>query len=146
MRCSRAGDIVMATVIDDYLADLSPTQREGLARLRALLHDAIPGAEETIKTRVPALRYNGKTVVGFGATAKHLALYVMFGDALRALKADLKDFDATNRVIRFSSAAPLPPALVRKIVRYRLAEIDAQAKKADARTAKRSSKTKRGTA
>jgi uncharacterized protein YdhG (YjbR/CyaY superfamily) len=136
----------MATLIDEYLADLSASQREGLTRLRALLHDMIPGAEETIKTRVPALRYEGKTVVGFGATAKHLALYVMFGDALRALKADLVDFDATSRVIRFSSAAPLPPPLVRKIVRFRLAEIDAQSKKADARAARRSSKTGRGSA
>jgi uncharacterized protein YdhG (YjbR/CyaY superfamily) len=114
----------MATLIDEYLADLPASQREGLTRLRALLHEMIPGAEEAIKTRVPALRYKGKTVVGFGATAKHLALYVMFGDALRALEADLKDFDAKNRVIRFSSAAPLPPALVRKIVRFRLAEIE----------------------
>jgi hypothetical protein len=47
----------MATLIDDYLADLSASQREGLTRLRALLHEMIPGAEETIKTRVPALRY-----------------------------------------------------------------------------------------
>jgi uncharacterized protein YdhG (YjbR/CyaY superfamily) len=136
----------MATLIDDYLADLPASQREGLTRLRVLLHEMIPGAEETIKTRVPALRYKGKTVVGFGATAKHLALYVMFGDALRALEADLKDFDATSRVIRFSSSAPLPSALIRKIVRFRLAEIDAQSKKVDARAARRSSKTGRGSA
>jgi uncharacterized protein YdhG (YjbR/CyaY superfamily) len=136
----------MATLIDDYLADLSASQREGLTRLRAVLHEMIPGAEETIKTRVPALRYKGKTVVGFGATAKHLALYVMFGDALRALEADLKDFDATNRVIRFSSSAPLPSALVRKIVRYRLAEIDAQSKRVGASPTRPSSKAGRGSA
>jgi uncharacterized protein YdhG (YjbR/CyaY superfamily) len=136
----------MPALIDDYLADLSASQREGLTRLRALLHDMIPGAEETIKTRVPALRYKGKTVVGFGATAKHLALYVMFGDALRALEADLKDFDATSRVIRFSSSAPLPSALVRKIVRFRLAEIDAQSKRVGARATRPSSKAGRGSA
>jgi uncharacterized protein YdhG (YjbR/CyaY superfamily) len=66
----------------------------------------------------------------------------MFGDALHALKADLMDFDASSRVIRFSSAAPLPPALVRKIVRFRLAEIDVELKKADAHAVKRSYKTK----
>jgi uncharacterized protein YdhG (YjbR/CyaY superfamily) len=136
----------MKTLIDDYLAGLPLSQREGLTRLWALLHDAIPGAEETIKTRVPALRYKGKTVVGFGATAKHLALYVIFGDALRALESDLVDFDATSRVVRFSSAAPLPPALVLKIVRFRLAEIDAASKKVDARATRRSLKTKRDSA
>jgi uncharacterized protein YdhG (YjbR/CyaY superfamily) len=56
------------------------------------------------------------------------------------------DFDATSRVVRFSSAAPLPPALVLKIVRFRLAEIDAQSKKGDARATRRSLKTKRDSA
>ena len=117
----------MATEIDAYLAALPAAQRDALERLRALLHAAIPDAEETIRTRVPALRCRGKTVVGFGAAARHLALYVMFGDALRVLKAELAGFDATTRVVRFTPAAPLPATLVRRIVRHRLAEIDADA-------------------
>lgn len=123
----------MTTEIDDYLAALPPTQRATLRRLRALLHAAIPGAEEAIKTRVPALRYKGKTVVGFGAAAGHVALYVMVGGALRAFRHDLASFDATARVVRFSPAKPIPAALVRKIVRFRLAEIEAQAARGRAR-------------
>jgi uncharacterized protein YdhG (YjbR/CyaY superfamily) len=114
------------TDIDRYLSALPRPQRDALQRLRRLLRAEIPGAEETIKTRVPALRYKGKTVVGFGAAARHVALYVMFGDALRTLKAELAGIESTARVVRFSPAAPPPDALVRKIVRIRLAEIDAQ--------------------
>jgi uncharacterized protein YdhG (YjbR/CyaY superfamily) len=125
----------MATEIDHYLAALPAAQRDVLGRLRALLHAAIPGAEETIETRVPALRYRGKTVVGFGAASSHVALYVMFGDALRALKDDFARFDATARVVRFSPATPLPAALVRKVVRFRLAEIDAQSTRTPTRKA-----------
>lgn len=116
----------MATPIDEYLAPLPPDQREALSSLRALLHTLVPNAEETIRTRVPALLYKGKTVVGFGAAARHVALYLMFGEALRVLKDDLAHFDATTRVVRFSPARPLPAGLVRKVVRFRLAEIDAQ--------------------
>lgn len=115
----------MATEIDDYLAALPSAQRRALRQLRTQLHALIPGADEAIKTRVPALRYRGKTVVGFGAAAQHVALYVMFGDALRTLKSELERFDATSRVVRFAPDAPLPAALLRKIVRFRLAEIDA---------------------
>lgn len=115
----------MATDVDDYLAALPPAQRRALRQLRAQLHALVPGADEAIKTRVPALRFKGKTVVGFGAAAEHVALYVMFGDALRTLKAELACFDATSRVVRFAPDAPLPAALLRKIVRLRLAEIDA---------------------
>jgi uncharacterized protein YdhG (YjbR/CyaY superfamily) len=115
----------MATEIDDYLAALPSAQRRALSQLRRQLHALIPGANEAIRTRVPALRYRGRTVVGFGAAAQHVALYVMFGDALRTFKAELARFDATSRVVRFAPDAPLPAALVRKIVRFRLAEIDA---------------------
>lgn len=117
----------MATQIDAYLAKLPAPQRQALEELRALLHTLVPDAEEAIKTRVPALRYKGKTVVGFGAAATHLALYVMFGDALRVFTSELAGFDATRRVIRFAPERPLPAALIRRIVRFRLAEIDAAA-------------------
>lgn len=115
----------MATVIDHYLRKVPAPHRQTLSGLRALLHTLVPDAEETIKTRVPALRYRGKTVVGFGAAARHVALYVMFGDALRSLAQELEGYDATARVVRFPPETPLPEALVRKIVRLRLAEIDA---------------------
>lgn len=115
-----------ATLVDRYLAALPTEQRVALARLRALLLAAIPDAEEAIKTRVPAIRYKGKTVVGFGAAREHVALYVMFGDALTALKDDFSRYEVSSRVVRFSPAEPLPAALVRKVVRHRLAEIEAQ--------------------
>lgn len=116
----------MPTPIDRYRAQIPEPQRSALVRLRALVTDAVPDAEETIKTRVPAIRYRGKTVVGFGAAKQHVALYVMFGDALRVLKDEFAAFDAGSKVVRFSPEKPLPAALVRKLVRLRLAEIDTQ--------------------
>ena len=74
---------------------------------------------------MPAIRYKGKTVVGFGAAKTHVALYVMFGNALRVLRDAFADFEVSNRVVRFSPERPLPAALVRKVVRHRLAEIEA---------------------
>lgn len=112
--------------VDAYLAGLPVEQREALERLRAQLHAVIPGARETLKTRVPALQYQGKTVVGFGAGRSHLALYVMHGEALQLVKPAVKD--GPRRVLRFSPQAPLAAAVVRRIVRLRLAEIDAQAR------------------
>lgn len=116
----------MATPVAAYLAAVPDDQREALARLRALLLDAVPEAEEAIKTRVPAVCHRGKIVAGYGAAKHHVALYVMRGDALTALRADLTGYDASTRVVRFTPAEPLPDALVRKIVRYRLEEIDRQ--------------------
>lgn len=114
------------SLVDDYLEALPAPQREALSDLRTRLHALIPGADEAIKTRVPALRYKNKTVVGFGAGKTHLALYVMFGQALDTLADELRDFDATSRVVRYTIEHPLSDALIRKIVKLRLAEIDAQ--------------------
>lgn len=116
----------MPSVVDTYLAALPDAQRAALARLRRLLLTLVPHAEETIKTRVPAVCYRGKTVAGFGAARDHVAFYVMFGDALTALKAEFAGFDASRRVVRFNPDTPLPATSVRKVVRFRLAEIDAQ--------------------
>ena len=113
----------MLSPIDDYLAGLPANQRAALDHLRALLHELVPNAEEAIRTRVPAIRYRDKTVVGFGAGKAHLALYVMFGDALRVFAAEFAGFDVGNRVVRFTPEQPIPDALVRKVVEYRLEEI-----------------------
>jgi uncharacterized protein YdhG (YjbR/CyaY superfamily) len=112
-------------LVDAYLARLSANQRRALASLRAQLLRLVPNAEEAIRTRVPAIRYLGKTVVGFGAAQTHVALYVMFGEALTALGPELAGYDASRRVVRFAPEHPLPAALVQRIVRFRLAEIDA---------------------
>ena len=122
----RSTNFSTRTAIDEYLDPLPEEHRSELQRLRSLINSAVPGAEEGIRTRVPAVLYRGKTVVGFGAAKRHLSLYVMFGDAVTHLREELAAFDATKRVVRFTPEHPLPEGLVRSLVRFRLKEIDAQ--------------------
>jgi uncharacterized protein YdhG (YjbR/CyaY superfamily) len=59
--------------------------------------------------------------VSFGAAAKHCAFYP--GSTAQAFKKELKDYDTSGKgAIRFSADKPLPSALVRKIVKARVAE------------------------
>lgn len=108
-----------------YFSQLSDNQRIALEHIRQIVKSVLPEWQEEIKTRVPAIRYKGKTVLGLGAAKKHLALYVMFGKALQVLHDELSGFDASNRVIRFLPENPLSPALIKKIVTIRLKEIEA---------------------
>ena len=89
--------------IAEYLEALPAEQREPLERLRVLILSLVPDAEEAIRTNVPAVRYAGKTVVGYGAAAQHLSLYVMQGDALTELEHALAPYESTSRVIRFTA-------------------------------------------
>lgn len=107
--------------IDDYLAALSDDQRAALAKLRMTIRAAAPQAEECISYQLPAFRHNG-ILVGFGATAKHCAFYLMSASTVEAHQDELQQYDTSKGTIRFPADKPLPVALVRKLVKARLAE------------------------
>jgi len=108
--------------IDDYLAPLSKDKRAALQKLRTAIKAAAPRAEECITYRLPAFRLDGKMLVAFGARSNHCAFYPMSGTTVEAHKADLKDYQTSKGTIRFQPKDPLPAALVRKLVKARIAE------------------------
>ncbi|HVK07270.1 MAG TPA: DUF1801 domain-containing protein [Gemmataceae bacterium] len=108
--------------IDEYLAAVAPDQRAALQKLRKTIRAAAPGAEEYIGYGLAAFRLDGKPLVAFGATAKHCAFYPMSGTTIEAHQADLAGYDTSKGTIRFAAAKPLPAALVRKLVKARIAE------------------------
>lgn len=112
---------------DEYLTALPSDQKEALEKLRMTIRAAAPGAREYISSGVPAFKYGGKYLVSFGAAKQHVALYVMRGSALEALKDDLEAYDTSNTVIRFAPNKPLPASLVKKIVEIRICETEAKA-------------------
>ena len=108
--------------IDEYLAALSDDKRAAIEKLRMTVKAVAPKAEECISYQIPAFRLDGKMLVGFGATANHCAFYPMSSSTVAAHKAELKDYDTSKGAIRFQADKPLPVALVRKLVKARIAE------------------------
>ena len=107
--------------IDDYLAALSDDKRAALEKLRKAIKSAAPKAEECISYSLPAFRHGGRMLVWFGAAANHCSLYPGF-HPIEACKAELKNYDTSKGTIRFQADRPLPVALVRKLVKARIAE------------------------
>ena len=107
--------------IDDYLAALSADKRAALEKLRKAIRAAAPAAEECISYQLPAFRLNG-VLVAFAASANHCSFYPGNGSTVAAFKAELKNYDTSKGTIRFPADKPLPVALVRKIVKARIAE------------------------
>jgi uncharacterized protein YdhG (YjbR/CyaY superfamily) len=103
---------------DSYLAALSADKRAALEGLRKIIRAAAPEADECILYGVPAFRLRGKLLVAYGAAKKHCAFYP--GSVVQAL--DLKGYDTSKGTIRFQPGKPLPAALVRKLVRLRIAK------------------------
>ena len=113
------------TNIDQYLATLSDDKRGALERLRKIIRAAVPRAEECISYQLPAFRLDGKCFVWIGAAANHCAIYGVVGDH----KDELKDYDTSKGTIRFQADKPMPAALVRKLVKARIAENVRRSKK-----------------
>ena len=113
--------------VDDYLARvLSDDARVSLARLREIIHEEIPQAQEVISYGMPAFKLKGP-VVWFGAFKNHCSFFA--GYTVGEFADELKGYKTSKGTIQFSPGKPLPESLVRAIVRARLAETDAYAGK-----------------
>jgi uncharacterized protein YdhG (YjbR/CyaY superfamily) len=117
---------------DAYLARLPADKRAALEKLRRTIRAAAPSAEECVSYGLPAFRLDGKMLVLFGATANHCSFYPGSGTAVEACKGDLEGYSTSKGAIRFDPARPLPAPLVRRIVKYRIAENAARQKHAAA--------------
>ncbi len=108
--------------IDDYLKRVPKDRRGALEDLRAKIRSIVPDAQECISYRIPAFRLNGAVVAGFCATAKGCSYFPFSGSTLKSVARDLSRYDQTKSSLHFSSDEPLPTALVRKLIKARIAE------------------------
>ena len=110
------------STIDEYLASVTGERRVALDKIRKTIRTLLPEAEECISYRIPAFRFKGKIVAGFAATAKGCSYFPFSGSTLRSLAEELEDFEQTKSSLHFDPAKPLSLALVRKLIKARIAE------------------------
>ena len=108
--------------IDEYLATLSDDKRAALEKLRKTIKRIVPKAEECISYQMPAFRLDGKVLVYFAAATDHCSFFPT-SYPIEAYKDELKNYDISKGTIRFQADKPLPVALVRKLVKARIAQI-----------------------
>jgi uncharacterized protein YdhG (YjbR/CyaY superfamily) len=118
---------VSAEGVDRYLRGLEEPKRSTLQTLRETILEIVPDAEQVISYRVPAFRVGGKTVAGFAAFKDHLSYLPFSGSVIRPLADQLNGYTVTKSALHFPVDRPLPRALVKKLIRVRLAEVDRRA-------------------
>ena len=109
--------------MDDYLDDLPPAQKAALERVRSVVGDLAPDAEEGTSYGIPAFIYAGRPLLGFNAAKKHLSIYPFSPAAIEAVRDRLDEFDVAKGTIRFSPESPVPADVLGDLVRARLQEI-----------------------
>lgn len=107
--------------VDAYLASVPEEARVALERLRAQIRVAAPSAVEAISYQMPAFKLRGRRLVAFAAFKDHCSLFPG-SSVMEAHKDELKGYDISKGTIRFAPGKPLPAALVKKLIRARVAE------------------------
>ena len=112
--------------VDEYLDTVPEPARTTLTKIRAAIRSAVPkDTVETISYRIPTYKYKGMLVC-FAAFAKHCSLFLATSSIPEPIREELKDHLASKGTIQFPVDKPLPDALVKKIVKARVAQNEAK--------------------
>jgi uncharacterized protein YdhG (YjbR/CyaY superfamily) len=124
MRKTAKKKSVVPKDVDEYLADVPDVPRATLKKLRQTIKAAAPQASEGISYRIPVYKHLGM-LVGFAAFNNHCSFFVMSYAVMKAYRDELKRFDIDKGTIRFPLDKGLPATLVKKMVKARVAENEA---------------------
>ena len=108
--------------VEEYLEALPKETRALLERLRKTIKAAAPEATEAISYQMPAFKDHGRSLVAYGAFKDHCSFFPMSTKVIDDHMDELRPFYAGKGTLRFTADKPLPTALIRKLVKERLAQ------------------------
>ena len=114
--------------IDEYLAGTPEPARTTLKKMRAVIRSIVPKeTTETISYGMPAFKYKG-ALVWFAAFADHCSFFPGNSSLIATFQNELKGFETSKGTIRFPMDKPLSTALLKKMVKARIADNDRKKK------------------
>ena len=117
-----------AADVEAYLEKVPEPARTTLNKIRAAIRAAAPKeATETISYGMPAFRYKG-ALVGYAAFKNHCSFFPMSASLLDEFQADLEGHRTSKGTLQFPMDKPLPAALIKKMVKARVAQNDKKQK------------------
>ena len=108
---------------EEYLQQLPDDQAKALRKLRKQIIPAAPDCEEYFGYGMPGFKLNGHAMLYMGAAKNHCALY---GAIPKGFDVELKDFKRSKGTVQFTPERPIPAAVVKAIVKAKVAEMNAK--------------------
>lgn len=108
------------TTIDAYIAGFPEDVQEILQKIRCIISEAAPGAEEAIKYQIPTFVLGGN-LVHFAAFAKHIGFYPT-PSGIEQFKDALSAYNSAKGSVQFPLDSPIPYKLIKRIVQFRVKE------------------------
>lgn len=111
-----------ANTVDEYSACVPGPARTMLEKMRVMIRSVVPKeAVEVISYGIPAFRKE-KIIVWYAAFSDHCSLFPTAA-VIEEFKDELKNYAISKGTIQFPLDKPLPSALIKRIVKARLAEL-----------------------
>lgn len=106
--------------IDDYIARYPKNAQALLTKVRVTIQRTAPEATEKISYAIPTFYLNGN-LVHFAAFKAHIGFYPT-SSGITAFKKELIEYKTSRGAVQFPFDKPLPFALVKRIVKFRVKE------------------------
>ncbi len=107
--------------VEDYINRQPEEIRSILSKVRTIILQEAPDAEELISYGMPGYKLNGKPLVYFGAQKKHLGFYAT-PSGHEQFKEKLSAYKQGKGSVQFPYDKPIPYDLIREIVQFRVDE------------------------
>lgn len=116
-----------SSVIDDYIANYPPDVQQILQKIRAIIREAAPEAQEKINYGIPTFTLNGN-LVHYAGFKNHVGFYPT-PSGVEKFKKQLSKYEGAKGSVKFPLDQPIPYELIRKIAEFRVQEQRAKTKK-----------------
>lgn len=104
--------------VDQYIATFQPEVQAVLQRVRQVVRDAAPDAQEVISYQMPAFKLNG-ILVYFAAFKNHIGFYPPIRGDARIEKA-ASPYAGEKGNLRFPLDRPIPFDLISRLTKLRV--------------------------
>jgi uncharacterized protein YdhG (YjbR/CyaY superfamily) len=113
--------------IDEYIDRFPEDVQNALHKIRALINEVVPDAEEKISYQIPTFTLNGSYLIYFAGFKNHVSVYPA-PRGTEQFKKELAAYEGGKGTVRFPLDQPIPYGLIKRIVKFKVKENKEKAK------------------
>jgi uncharacterized protein YdhG (YjbR/CyaY superfamily) len=121
--------------VEEYLLFFPEETRLILSKIRAIVREKAPDADESIQYGMPAYKTDGRVLVYFAAFKNHIGFYAT-PSGHTAFAEELSKYKQGKGSVQFPLDKPIPYDLIEQIVEFRVIENAEKSKPAKKRPGK----------
>lgn len=110
--------------VTEYLKAFAPEQRKSLQQVREDLHALLPSGVDTIAWSMPGIRIDGELILNYAGFKNHNSIFPGAGSPFEGYGPEIEKYRTSKGALQFGREERFPKALLKKIVGFRINEIN----------------------